>query len=169
MRFILVSLSLTLATLNCVSAEVTNVFSRVREDGKIEIAYALKADDLKNTLPVFSVKFRGQLYGKKPFTLKSIDGAGKTGIILGAGVHVTVWDAAKDRKKGDLSNIDISVQVEDVSDEAAYLCLDLKKYKMRYQNEPPNIQKNKCKTKELWLRRIEPATFKMKNNFTRRL
>ena len=166
MRFVLISLLLTFAALNCVSAEVTNVFSRVREDGKIEIAYALKADDPKNTLPVFSVKFRGQLYGKKPFTLKSIDGAGKTGIILGAGVHVTVWNAAKDRKKGDLSNIDISVQVEDVSDEAAYLCLDLKKYKMRYQNEPPNIQKNKCRTKELWLRRIEPATFKMKNNFT---
>ena len=161
MRFILVSLFLNLAALNCVSAEITNVFSRVREDGKIEIAYALKADDPKNTLPVFSVKFRGQLYGKKPFNLKSIDGDGKTGIILCGGAHTSVWDVAKDKKRIDANAVMISVEADDVTEEATYLCLDLKKYKMRYRKKPPNIKNNACKTKELWLKRIEPGVFMM--------
>ena len=142
-----------------VSASPVSIDTRVTEDGQIEIIYALTSSDQSNTFPVFSINFTGEISGKKPFDLKTLEGAGKTGLILGEGTYTSFWNAVKDRK--DPVATKISAEEEEVTDEANYLCLDLKKYKMRYQNDAPNVKKSTCKTKELWLRRIEPGTFMM--------
>ncbi|MBR5624868.1 formylglycine-generating enzyme family protein [bacterium] len=140
---------------------LTDVSTSVTDDGKVEITYKLTSADPTNTFPVFSLNFTGEIAGKKPFVLKKLEGAGKTGVILGEGTYTSVWNATKDGKKKNLSNIKISVEAEEVTDEATYLCLNLKTYKMSYQNDPPDVTKNTCRTKELWLRRIEPGTFMM--------
>ena len=161
MKKLLLFLFLTMALASYVTAGLSDVSSFVADDGKIAIVYTLTADDSDNTMPVFAVNFSAEIAGKKPFALKTLEGPGKTGIVIGEGTYTSVWNAAKDCKKEDPSAITVSAEGKDVTDEATYLCLDLKKYKMRYQNDPPDVKKGTCKTKELWLRRIEPGTFTM--------
>ena len=161
MKKLLLFLLLTTALTRRVTAGMSDVSTFVTDDGKIAIVYTLTADDPDNTMPVFAVNFSAEIAGKKPFALKTLEGLGKTGIVIGEGTYTSVWNAAKDCKKEDPSAITVSAEGKDVTDEATYLCLDLKKYKMRYQNDPPDVKKGTCKTKELWLRRIEPGTFTM--------
>lgn len=125
------------------------------------IVYTLEANDQANTLPVFSVKFTGEIEGKKPFDLKKLDGAGKSGIVIGAGTYTNFWNIAKDKPKYDPSSIKIYVEADDVTKEAQYLCLNLKKYTISYQKNAPDLTKNQCRTQELWLKRIEPGAFMM--------
>ena len=143
------------------SDRLSDLSTRVTDDGQVEMIYTLTSLDPTNTFPVFSINFTGEIPGQKPFALKTLEGAGKTGVHLGEGTYTSFWIAAIDCPKDDPNNINISVEAEEVSDEATYLCLNLKTFKMRYQNDPPNVKKNNCKTKELWLRRIEPGTFTM--------
>jgi formylglycine-generating enzyme required for sulfatase activity len=161
MKKLLLFLLLTTALASRVTAGMSDVSTFVTDDGKIAIIYTLTADDPENTMPVFAVNFSAEIAGKKPFALKTLEGPGKTGIVIGEGTYTSVWNAAKDCKKEDPSAITVSAEGKDVTDEATYLCLDLKKFKMRYQNDPPDVTKSTCKTKELWLRRIEPGTFTM--------
>ena len=136
--------------------------TNVTGDGKIEINYEVEADDEENTLPVFEVSFIAEIPGKKkPAKIKTLEGEGRTGVVVGPGTYTLVWNAKKDCKRVDAGTIVIKFEAKDVSDEAQYLCLDLKKNKMRYQSDAPNVKKSTCKTKELWLRRIEPDTFTM--------
>ena len=136
--------------------------TNVTGDGKIEINYEVEADNEENTLPVFAVSFTAEIPGKKkPAKIKTLEGAGRTGVVVGQGTYTLVWNAKKDCKRVDPGTIVIKFEAKDVTDEAKYLCLDLKKNKMRYQSDAPNVKKSTCKTKELWLRRIEPDTFTM--------
>ena len=136
--------------------------TNVTGDGKIKINYEVEADDEENTLPVFEVSFIAEIPGKKkPAKIKTLEGEGRTGVVVGPGTYTLVWNAKKDCKRVDAGTIVIKFEAKDVSDEAQYLCLDLKKNKMRYQSDAPNVKKSTCKTKELWLRRIEPDTFTM--------
>ncbi|MBO7435749.1 formylglycine-generating enzyme family protein [bacterium] len=161
MKKFLLFVILGFALTSNVTAGLSDVSTFVTDDGKIAIVYTLTADDPDNTMPVFAVNFSAEIAGKKPFAMKTMEGPGKTGIVIGEGTYTSVWNAAKDRKKEDPNAITVSAEGKDVTDEATYLCLDLKKYKMRYQNDPPDVKKSTCKTKELWLRRIEPGTFTM--------
>ncbi|MBP5628205.1 formylglycine-generating enzyme family protein [bacterium] len=147
---------------SCLFAGLVGYTSSITGDGKIEINYEVEADDEENTLPVFAVSFTAEIPGKKkPAKIKTLEGAGRTGVVVGQGTYTLVWNAKKDCKRVDAGTIVIKFEAKDVSDEAQYLCLDLKKNKMRYQSDAPNVKKSTCKTKELWLRRIEPDTFTM--------
>lgn len=161
MKHLSLILLLLLSATSFVSACLTDVMTSITDDGNVEISYTLTSEDPQTTLPVFSISFTGELDGKKPFVLKTLYGDGASGLVLGAGNHTTVWNAAKDRKRDNPTIIKINIVAEEVTDEASYLCLDLKKFNMRYQNNPPDIKKNICKTKELWFRRIEPGSFVM--------
>lgn len=147
---------------SCLFAGLVGYTTNVTGDGKIEINYEVRADDEDNTLPVFAVSFTAEIPGKKkPAKIKTLEGEGRTGVVVGQGTYTLVWNAKKDCKRVDPGTIVIKFEAKDVTDEAQYLCLDLKKNKMRYQNEAPDVKKSACKTKELWLRRIEPGTFTM--------
>ena len=161
MRKLLILLFLLLSFSSFASDCLSDVYTSVTDDGKVLIAYTLTSSDPTNTFPVFSINFTGEIAGKKPFALKTLEGAGKTSVLLGEGTYTSIWNAAKDCKREDANAINISVEAEEVTDEATYLCLNLKTFKMRYQNDPPDVKKSTCKTKELWLRRIEPGTFMM--------
>ena len=161
MRKLLILLFLLLSFSSFASDCLSDVSTSVTDDGKVLIAYTLTSSDPTNTFPVFSINFTGEIAGKKPFALKTLEGAGKTGVILGEGTYTSVWNTIKDGKKKASNAISISVEAQEVTDEATYLCLNLKTFKMCYQNDPPDVKKSTCKTKELWLRRIEPGTFMM--------
>jgi formylglycine-generating enzyme required for sulfatase activity len=163
MKKLLLLVLLSLAVSSYAAAvTLTNVTTNVTADGKLEIIYDLNSCDPENTLPVFTAKFSSQMSGKKSSEIKQkkLEGDGKTGIILGNGKHKTIWNIPKGKLKK-LSSITINVDVEEVTDQATYLCLDLKTYTMRCQKDAPDINDITCKTKELWLRRIEPGTFMM--------
>ena len=155
--FLFLLLSFSSLASDCLS----DVNTRVTDEGRIEITYTLTSSDPTNTFPVFSINFTGEIAGKKSFALKTLEGAGKTGVLLGEGTYTSIWNVAKDCKRNDPNTIKINVDAEEVTDEAKYLCLNLKTFKMRCQNDPPDVTKSTCKTKELWLRRIEPGTFTM--------
>ena len=159
-RFFLFLLALAFSSYSF--AGLTGFTKNITSDGKIEITYTLEADNEDETLPVFAIDFSAEIPGKKkPYIPKSVEGEGRTGVVVGPGTYTLVWNAKKDCKRVDAGTIVIKFEAKDVSDEAQYLCLDLKKNKMRYQSDAPNVKKSKCKTKELWLRRIEPGTFTM--------
>ena len=130
-------------------------------NGRVTIQYELTAKDPNNTMPIFDVKMTGEVDGKKAFSLKRITGSGTSGLIIGAGKQETYWDAAKDRPRDNPEHIKITVDVQDVSEQAKYLCVNLKKYTISYHSDPPDTSKNKCKTSELWLKRVEPGSFLM--------
>lgn len=151
----LIGFSLSLA------AEKIPIQTYVNDDGLMTIWYTLQPKDPRNTLPVFKITFTGEAAGKPLFTLRKITGSGATGLVLGSGDQISYWDATKDRPKDDPEHVNVTLYAEDVSEEAQYICLDLKKYKMSHQKTPPDILKNKCRTSELWLKRIEPGYFLM--------
>ena len=128
----------------------------------IVFSYDLAPDDQGNTLPIFRVEISGEVEGrKKPLSPKRLSGDGEKGIIMGAGHKETVWDAGKDYKAYDTDTIKPTIKVTDISKEATYLCVDLNKYTLDFRNGAPDMTKKRCKTKELWLKRIEPGTFMM--------
>ena len=142
-------------------ADALTDYRTIFQDGQIKIIFTLAANDKDNTLPVFSVKFTGELEGKKPFALKTMTGSGTSGIVIGAGVHTNLWNVSKDKRRFNPGDIKIKIEAEDVTEHADYLCVDLKKGTIKYQSSQPEISKNQCRTKELWLRRIEPGVFMM--------
>ena len=130
---------LALSFSSYVFAGLTGYTKNITGDGKIEITYTLEADNEDETLPVFAIDFSAEIPGKKkPYIPRTVEGEGKTGIVIGPGTYKLVWDAKKDRKKNDPGAIIIKFDVKDVTDKAKYLCLDLKKNKMRYQSDAPN-------------------------------
>ncbi len=147
---------------SCLFAGLVGYTTNVTGDGMIEIDYEVESDDSQNTLPVFEISLVAEIMGKKkPAKIKTLLGDGSTGVVVGPGTYKLVWDAKKDCKRTDPASIAVKFGARDVTAEAKYLCLDLKTCRMRYQNDPPDVKKSACKTKELWLRRIEPGTFTM--------
>ena len=123
--------------------------------------------DTSNTLPIFAVKFYGKLKNGTEYLLEEIgkiSGDGAEGIVIGTGTRQLVWES--DQTHINLADLELVVKYEDVTTNAKYLVLDLNNYKMRTALKGPmedaNIWSNDtCRTTELWLRRIEPGTFKM--------
>ena len=142
-RFFLFLLALAFSSYSF--AGLTGFTKNITSDGKIEITYTLEADNEDETLPVFAIDFSAEIPGKKkPYIPKSVEGEGRTGVVVGPGTYTLVWNAKKDCKRVDAGTIVIKFEAKDVSDEAQYLCLDLKKNKMRYQSDAPNVKKSKC-------------------------
>ena len=125
------------------------------------MSYNLVPDDESNTMPIFKLTITADIGGKKPYSPKTLSGDGAKGIIVGAGAKTTIWNAGKDCRSVDTDLITIDFKVEDITKDATYLCVDLSKYSFKFQGDPPDISKKPCKTKELWLRRIDPGTFIM--------
>ena len=145
-----------------VNAEVINANKTVDQNGMVNISFNLVAKNRSTTMPVFSVKFIGSTEEQDSFVLKLLNGDGSTGIIIGSGRHSTIWDPSGNKiKPEDVDKVNIQVETEDVTEEATYLVLNLKNYQMSYQKEDPKTKGSKSKTKELWLRRIEPGRFYM--------
>ena len=123
--------------------------------------------DTSNTLPIFAVKFYGKLKNGTEYLLEEIgkiSGDGAEGIVIGTGTRQLLWES--DQTHINLADLELVVKYEDVTANAKYLVLDLNNYKMRTALKGPmedaNIWSNDtCRTTELWLRRIEPGTFKM--------
>ena len=143
-------------------ALVQNVFSdpgnQIQKDFEFEIE-----PGTENTLPVFEVKLYGQLAGGLEYPLEEmgkVEYDGASGIVVGKGRHKLTWTPS-DAYTNLVDEVKLRVEYEDVTSQATYLVLDLPSNKMRTSTSAPNIGSNKCRTEELWLKRIERGTFTM--------
>ena len=127
---------------------------KIKKDFEYEIEL-----ETQNTFPVI----KPLLYAKfKDGTTRLLEemgtlvGDGACGILIGGGKYKVTWyaDAIYD-------DFELKVKYENHSAKAKYLVLDLQTYKMRASEEGPDLSNDKCRTRELWLRRIEPGTFSM--------
>ena len=117
----------------------------------------------ENTLPIFQTKFYGKLKNGEEKLLEEmgkLEYDGASGIVAGVGKHKLIWipDAAYTNL---MDEVDLRVEYEDVTEQADYLVFDTVSNKMRVSSEAPDTTDDKCRTDELWLRRIEPGTFTM--------
>ena len=124
--------------------------------------------DKFNTLPVFTTSFSATDREGNEYSLEDIgtlSGEGATGIALGAGEHILVW-TPYDNYSHLIGQLKYKVVYDDVTEKANYLVLNLENYKMRTALQGPKeeasiLSSEVCRTKELWLKRIEPGTFMM--------
>ena len=139
---------------------VPNVVSgpKIQNDFEFEIE-----SETENTLPIFQTKFYGKL---KDGTEKLLEEMGKleydgaSGIVAGTGKHKLTW-IPDEAYTNIMDEVELRVEYEDVTEQATYLVLNTTSNKMRVSPEGPDITDNKCRTDELWLRRIEPGCISM--------
>ena len=141
---------------------VQNVFSE--PDNQIQKDFEFEIESgTENTLPIFQTKFYGKM---KNGTEKTLDDMGKleydgaSGIVAGIGKHHLTW-IPDNAYTNIMDEVELRVEYEDVTEQAVYLVLDTTNNKMRVSPEGPDTAGDKCRTDELWLRRIEPGTFTM--------
>ena len=141
-------------------ALVQNVFydHKIKRDFEFEIE-----SGTENTLPIFQIKFYGKLKnGTKKLLEKMgrLEYDGASGIVAGIGKHKLTWipDVAYTNI---MDEVELRVEYEDVTEQANYLVLDTTSNKMRVSTDAPDTTDDKCRTDELWLKRIEPGTFTM--------
>jgi formylglycine-generating enzyme required for sulfatase activity len=53
------------------------------------------------------------------------------------------------------------VDVHAIAELAPYMVVNLETWKVRYTNQPPNLDDDTCRTTELWLRKVPAGTFQM--------
>ena len=139
---------------------VQNAFSGPDNQTQRDFEFEIESGT-ENTLPVFQTKFYGKL---KDGTEKLLEEMGRleydgaSGIVVGVGKHKLTWipDAAY---TSIMNEVELRVEYEDVTEQSTYLVLDIVSNKMRVSLEGPDTTDDKCRTDELWLRRIEPGTF----------
>ena len=127
-------------------------------NGKVDIDYTLPPSS--ETSPVYSVKF----YGKDEngqFPLVSLEGEGACGIVLSSGSKRVTWDSSVDRPGTNAGDFKIGAAVEDITSKARYLYYSIEHKTMTPSLTPPDVSIQDVKTKMIWFRRIEPATFVM--------
>ncbi|MBR6462531.1 formylglycine-generating enzyme family protein [bacterium] len=141
---------------------VQNVFSGpdnlIQKDFEFEIE-----SGTENTLPIFQTKFYGKLKNGTEKLLEDmgrLEYDGASGIVAGVGKHKLTWipDAAYTNV---MDEVELRFEYEDVTEQANYLVLNTTSNKMRVSTDAPDTADDKCRTDELWLRRIEPGTFIM--------
>ena len=117
----------------------------------------------ESTLPIFQAAFYGKLKDGSEKLLEEmgkLEYDGASGIVAGNGTHKLTW--IPDPEYVDqMDDVELRVESDDVTSFADYLVLDTASGKMRISANAPDISDEKCKTDELWLRRIEPGTFGM--------
>ncbi|MBO7434912.1 formylglycine-generating enzyme family protein, partial [bacterium] len=85
---------------------------------------------------------------------------GANGVLFEAGAHKVIWNPSSDLTLKS-NNLKIKVSATDVTSTADYLVFDLTTSSVRASSVGPNLSSDDCRTKELWMRRIEPGTFNM--------
>ena len=145
-------------TVASVSAQQAWPFKR-----SVVINYTLTSDN-QSDMPVFAVDFYGTFDdGATTFKLNergTLEKDGANGVLFEAGAHKVIWNPSSDLTLKS-NNLKIKVSATDVTSTADYLVFDLTTSSVRASSVGPNLSSDDCRTKELWMRRIEPGTFNM--------
>ncbi|MBO7542704.1 SUMF1/EgtB/PvdO family nonheme iron enzyme [bacterium] len=145
-------------TVTSVNAQQAWPFKR-----SVVINYTL-ASDTQSVMPVFTVDFYGTFdNGETVFKLSdrgTLEKDGANGVLFEAGTHKVIWNPAANLTLKS-NNLKIKVSTTDVTSTADYLVFDLTTSSVRASSVGPNLSSDDCRTKELWMRRIEPGTFNM--------
>ena len=143
-------------------ALVQNVFSSQNDQIKKTFEFDIESET-ESTLPIFQTKFYGKLNNGTEKLLEEmgrLEYDGASGIVAGIGKHKLTWipDVAYTNI---MDEVELRVEYEDVTEQATYLVLDTTSNKMRVSLKGPDTTEDKCRTDELWLKRIEPGIFTM--------
>ena len=85
---------------------------------------------------------------------------GAAGITVGNGKHKLTF-TPDDAYTNLVKELEFKVEFEDMTAQATYLAINLVNDQMRASSEGPDINDDRCRTEEIWLRRIDPGTFTM--------
>ena len=143
---------------------VTNVTCQQRYpwNGMVDIDYEIQSDQPDALFWVYP-KGTDNWLGKRVI-MNTLSGDGATNAV-GVGKHRMVWDAKTDMPKYHTKDMQVTLQV--IANAAKYLVIDVSNgptapfYNLRYSSEPPDLNDDKCRTDEIWLRLVLPGTFMM--------
>ena len=137
-------------------ALITSPFETLPDRAKRTFEYELTSGS-ENSLPVFQASFFGKLKdgSEEPLeNLGKLEYDGACGIAVGAGTHKLTW-TPDDAYVDQMDDVVLRVEFEEVTDQATYLVLDTLTGTMRVSASGPAVSGDKCRTEEIWLRRIE--------------
>lgn len=93
-------------------------------------------------------------------------------VVKGNGTFRLVWDMGADAPGLVTTNLSVQVSVAPMADsDPMYLVIDLSEgaaatsYPYHYTTTPPDLSKDDCRTKELWLKRCPAGTFLMGSQY----
>ncbi len=131
-------------------------------NGLVDITYSIECnekDDEDKPKDIY-VDFTG-IDNDRNITvkMKSLTGQGAKNPVKAGGPYTVTWDMGKDEPN--LNSSSFQVDVHAIAELAPYMVVNLETWKVRYTNQPPNLDEDTCRTTELWLRQILPGTFMM--------
>ena len=145
-------------TVTSVTAQQAWPFKR-----SVVINYTLTSNT-QSAMPVFAVDFYGTFDdGETVFKLSdrgTLEKDGANGVLFEAGTHKVIWTPAANLTLKS-NNLKIKVSATDVTSTATYLVFDLTTFSVRASSTGPDLTSDDCRTRELWMRRIEPGNFQM--------
>ena len=135
-------------------------------NGLIDITYSiLCGETYDDGEPVdISVSFKGyDTVCEKEFPMTSLTGKGGMELVKTGGPYMVTWNAAKDYPTLNSSAFSIRIHAT----YGLYMVINLSEgptathYPIRYSAKGPDLDKDTCRTTELWLRRISAGKFIM--------
>ena len=144
--------------------KVTNIEVKPRWpwNGLVDIIYSIECDEIDddgNPMDVY-VDFTaidGDLM--QEIDMVSLTGEGANFPVKDGGPYMVTWDATMDAPN--FHSSDLKVQIHAIAGIPPYLVINLQTWKRRYSSQPPNLENDKCRTTELWLRCIPAGMFIM--------
>ena len=131
-------------------------------NGLVDITYSIECDekDEEGKPKDIYVDFTG-IDNDRNITvkMKSLTGQGAKEPVKSGGPYTVTWNMGKDEPN--LNSSSFQVDVHAIAGIAPYMVVNLETWKVRYTNQPPNLDDDTCRTTELWLRQIQPGTFTM--------
>ena len=156
-------LLLVLAPFLFAEVMVTNVSVKPRWpwNGKVDITYSIECDEVDeedNPKDIY-IDFKGHdKVRNREIFMNSLTGTGATAPVKAGGPYTVTWNAAQDYPNAGVAEFSVDIHA---ATEPLYLVIDLTTWKHRLTGRGPFLGDDKCRTTELWLRRIPAGTFMM--------
>jgi formylglycine-generating enzyme required for sulfatase activity len=133
-------------------------------NGLVDITYSIECDetdDEGNPKGVY-LSFTGfDRDHNVEYAMQSLTGDGASDAVKAGGPYTVTWNMAKDAPN--LNAAAFQVKLDAFVEFGPYLVIDLLTGAKRSSKTPPNLHDDKCRTTELWLRRIDPGSFVSKD------
>lgn len=132
-------------------------------NGIVDIKYSVECDDADTYIELQFSAYDS--VRKKNYEIKALTGDGVFGCVKSGGPYSVEWDAGIDLPNKNIKDLEITISGK-VAD-CKYLVVDLSagtsvaSYPIRYTDKEPDLTDDKCRSTELWLRRIPAGRFAM--------
>ncbi|MBP5671571.1 MAG: hypothetical protein J6X49_04210, partial [Victivallales bacterium] len=161
-RYIALLAVLMLSSIAMADVKVKDVAVKPRWpwNGLVDITYSIECDetdDEGNPKGVY-LSFTGlDRDHDVKIDMRALTGDGATDAVKAGGPYTVTWNMAKDAPT--LNAAAFQVKLDAFVEFGPYLVIDLLTGARRSSKTPPNLHDDKCRTTELWLRRIDPGSY----------